>query len=51
MTIKQRIDYLLSHGYTAKQDPQLIITFTSPNGQIRVSFKDVVYRWNSIMIF
>lgn len=51
MTTKQKIDYLLANGYVEQDHSQLIKTFTSPNGQIRFSIRDIIFCWDSLRIF
>lgn len=51
MTIKDKITYLLNNGYIQNDHSELIKTFTSPNKQIRFSLRDIIYRWDSLIIF
>lgn len=51
MTLNQKITYLLANGYVQNDHAQLISTFTSSNGQIRFSLRDLIYSWDSLRIF
>lgn len=51
MTLQQKIAYLLDNGYVENNHPELIKTFTSPNKQIRFSLRDIMFRWNSLIVF
>jgi len=51
MTLNQKISYLLANGYVQQEHTQLIKTFTSPNGQIRFTIRDLMFRWDSLKVF
>lgn len=51
MTLNQKIKYLLDNGYVQNNHSELIKTFTSSDGQIKFSLRDIIYRWNSLRIF
>ena len=51
MTLIDKINYLLSNGYIEQEHSTLIKTFTSPNGYIRFSLRDVIYSWDSLRVF
>jgi len=51
MTLSKKITYLLDNGYVEQHHDKLIKTFTSPNGYIRFSLRDIIYRWDSLQIF
>jgi hypothetical protein len=51
MTILQKTTYLLDNGYIEQEHKELIKTFTSSNGYIRFSLRDIIYRWDSLRIF
>lgn len=51
MKLIDKINYLLSNGYIEQEHSTLIKTFTSPNGYIRFSLRDIIYRWDSLIVF
>lgn len=51
MTLQEKITYLLDNGYTERLHPELIRTYTSSNGYIRFSLRDIILRWDSLRVF
>ena len=51
MTLVQKISYLKENGYIEESHTELIKTFTSKDKNRRFSLRDLIYRWNSLIIF
>ena len=51
MTLVEKINYLKQNGYVEKDHNELVKTFTSKDGSKRFSIKDLIFRWNSLIVF